>query len=223
LLSTLEGAAKVVVEGEPSPRFDAHTPIGSLPLALRTEFATVPAEIPYIVAPESRIATWRQRLDALAWPRIAIAWAGNATHINDRNRSIALSRMQSIWSDSGASIISIQRDRRAGDDAILAADSRVTHLGGSLDDMADTAAVLALCDLVIAVDTAVVHLAGAMGRPAFVLLPASPDWRWTLEGDVSPWYPTVRIFRQPSPGDWDPVLAAVTEALGRMFLDGQGT
>ena len=99
--------------------------------------------------------------------------------------------------------------------AALAGESRVTHVGGELEILADTAAVIALCDLVIAVDTAVAHLAGAMGRPVWVLLPFAPDWRWTLEGETTPWYPTARLFRQTSLGDWDGVIARVGEELKR--------
>jgi hypothetical protein len=113
----------------------------------------------------------------------------------------------------GASFISIQRDVRPEDAAALAAETRVTHVGDELDDFADTAAVLALCDLVIAVDTAAVHLAGAMGRPVWVLVPFAPDWRWTLSGETTPWYPTARLFRQTALEDWDGVISRVGEAL----------
>ena len=99
--------------------------------------------------------------------------------------------------------------------AALAAESRVTHVGGELEDFADTAAVLALCDLVITVDTAAAHLAGAMGRPVWVLVPFAPDWRWTLQGETTPWYPTARLFRQTALEDWDGVIARVAAELAR--------
>ena len=95
----------------------------------------------------------------------------------------------------------------------------ITHIGDKLDDMADTAAVLALADLTIAVDTSVIHLAGAMGREAWVMLPFSPDWRWTLTGDRSPWYPRMRLFRQATPGDWPGVIATLRDALLRVATD----
>ncbi len=131
-----------------------------------------------------------------------LAWAGHARHANDRNRSIDLKLLEPLFAIEGISFISIQRDLRDGDAALLARHANVTHVGADLADMADTAAIVALADLTIAVDTSVVHLAGAMGRDVWVLLPFSPDWRWTLSGEHSPWYPQARLFRQPAPGDW---------------------
>ena len=214
LLRRLDGASAVIARGETSPPFDVHCPLGSLPLALRTELGTVPAPIPYLSADGAWLAKWSARLEALPRPRIAVAWSGNPGHDNDRNRSIAFARLAPLFA-APASFISIQKDVRAEDAALLAAESRVTNIGGELVDFSDTAAVLALCDLVIAVDTAAAHLAGAMGRPVWVLVPYAPDWRWTREGETTPWYPTARLFRQTSPGDWDGVIARAAEALGR--------
>src|SRR5262249_3268854 len=109
--------------------------------------------------------------------------------------------------------ISIQRELRNGDAAQLAAQAQVQHIGDELADFSDTAAVLALCDLVISVDTAPVHLAGALGRPLWVLVPFAPGWRWTLDGETTPWYPTARLLRKPSPGGWAPVIPRVAVAL----------
>ena len=212
LMRRLDGAAAVIARGEASPPFDVHCPLGSLPLALHTEPATVPAQIPYLSADEARLAKWSARLDALPRPRVAIAWAGNPGHDNDRNRSIAFARLAPLFAVP-ASFISIQRDVRSEDAAPLAAETGVTHIGAELEDFSDTAAVLALCDLVIAVDTAAAHLAGAMGRPVWVLVPFAPDWRWTREGETTPWYPTARLFRQTTLGDWDGVIARVAEEL----------
>jgi hypothetical protein len=113
----------------------------------------------------------------------------------------------------GGSFISIQRELRGNEAAQLAAHPRLTQIGGELADFDDTAAVLALCDLLVTVDTAPAHLAGAMGRPVWVLVPFAPDWRWTLEGETTPWYPNMRIFRQAALGDWSVVIARVAAAL----------
>ncbi len=231
LLRRLDGVAAVIARGETPPSFfDVHCPFGSLPLALHTEPDTVPAPIPYLFADAAKLAQWSARLDALPRPRVAFAWSGNPSHDNDRNRSIAFARLAPLIAAplipsplagegrEGASFVSVQRELRREDAAALAGETRVMHLGAELEDFSDTAAILALCDLVIAVDTAVVHLAGAMGRPVWVLLPFAPDWRWTRDGETTPWYPTARLFRQTSLGDWDGVLARVADELGRFEI-----
>ena len=212
LLSGLEGV-RVFARGEALPAFDVHCPLGSLPLAFKTTLTTVPVGIPYLGASEERIATWGARLEALPGKRVALAWAGNPNHINDRNRSIALARLAPLLSMPGVSVVGIQRDVPESDRAPLAG---LTHLGEELVDFQDTAAVIALCDLVVTVDTSVAHLAGAMGRPLWVLLPFWPDWRWTLGAERSPWYPDARLYRQGANGDWDAVIArlAVEIAIG---------
>jgi tetratricopeptide (TPR) repeat protein len=216
LLAGLDGAAAVIARGEPRPPFDVHCPLGSLPLACKTEAATVPAEIPYLRASEPRIARWRPRLAALPAPRIALAWSGRESHANDRNRSIPLARLEPLLATPAMSFVSVQRDVRAADAEALARDGRILHVGGELADFADTAAVLSLVDLLICVDTSVAHVAGALGRPALVLLPFQPDWRWMLGRDRSPWYPALQLFRQPAVGDWDSVIERVRLQLAAM-------
>jgi len=215
LFGGLDGVTTVIGRGEPLPPYDAHCPLGSLPLAFRTDVASVPAEIPYLRATESHLAKWRPRLEALPSPRIALAWSGNASHPNDRNRSLSLAQLEPLLSTPGLSFISVQRELRDGDAETLTRDPRILNLGPELNDFSDTAAVLTLTDLVISVDTAVAHLAGALGRPAFVLVPFQPDWRWMLDRDTSPWYPAMRLFRQTTIGDWESVIARVRAALPR--------
>ncbi|HEY1545883.1 MAG TPA: tetratricopeptide repeat protein [Xanthobacteraceae bacterium] len=212
LLSRLPGVAAVIAFGEARPPFDLHCPLGSLPFALKTELASVPADIPYLAAEPARIERWRPRLDALGRPRVAIVWAGNAAHANDRNRSLPLAKLSPLWAHGHACFVSLQRDLRPGEAEALAA-APVLHLGRDLVDFDDTAAVLACCDLVIAVDTSVAHLAGALGRPLWVLLPFSADWRWTKDADHSPWYPSARLYRESRPGDWDDVMGRVAKDL----------
>ncbi len=213
LLSGVDGAARVLAQGEALPPFDMHCPLASLPLAFKTEPTSIPAEIPYLAASAERMEKWRARMDGLARPRVALAWAGNAAHANDRNRSIPLARLAPLWSTEGASFISVQRDVRETDAGVLTSAPRLLHLGDELSDFADTAALLALADLVVSVDSAVAHLAGAMGRPVWILLPFSPDWRWMLARDDSPWYPTARLFRQPAIGDWESVIERLRREL----------
>ena len=215
LLSDLDGIASCHARGETLPAFDVHCPLGSLPLALKTEPASIPADIPYLHADAQRIAKWQPAMEALPGKRVAFAWAGQVKHANDRNRSIDLKVLEPLLALDGVSFVSIQRELRDNDAGLLAQHANVVHLGGELIDMADTAAVAALVDLVIAVDTSVVHLAGSLGRPTWVMLPFTPDWRWTLTGEQSPWYPQMRLFRQPAIADWQNVVVNVRDALAR--------
>jgi tetratricopeptide (TPR) repeat protein len=216
LLGALEGVASCHARGEPLPAFDVRCPLGSLPLAMKTDAGTVPADIPYLHANETSLAKWRARIEALPGKRVALAWAGHARHANDCNRSMELDLLAPLFALTGVSFISIQRDLRETDAETLARYPNVTRVGDDLADMADTAAVTALADLTLAVDTSVVHLAGSLGRDVWVMLPFSPDWRWTLDGAHSPWYPRTRLFRQPTIGDWKSVVATIGDALGRL-------
>jgi tetratricopeptide (TPR) repeat protein len=216
LMRGLPGGATILARGEPSPPFEVHCPLGSLPLALRTQPDGVPAPIPYLSADQVSLAKWSARVGAVERPRIAIAWSGNRDHFNDANRSLPFARLVPLFA-TAAHFVSIQRDVRNDDAEGLAAEKRVTHFGGELDNFTDTAAIIALADLVIAADTAVAHLAGAMGKPLWILIPFAPDWRWTLNGETSPWYPTARLFRQTALGDWDGVIARVAAELGRFI------
>jgi len=216
LLATIGGVASCHARGEPLPAFDLYCPLGSLPLALKTEPSTIPADIPYVRADEAHTAKWRPTIEALPGKRVAFAWAGHARHPNDRNRSIDFKLLEPLFALEGVSFVSIQRELRTDDGALLARHRNITHVGDKLADMADTAVVAALVDLTITVDTSVVHLIGAMGRDVWVLLPFSPDWRWTLAGEHTPWYPRARLFRQPTAGNWASVLATVRDALARV-------
>ncbi len=215
LLAGLDGVTSCHARGEALPAYDVHCPLGSLPLALKTGPSSIPADIPYLRADEARIAKWRARIEALPGKRVALAWAGNVSHANDRNRTIDLTLLEPLFALEDVSFLSIQRELRGDDAELLARHANVSHLGGDLSDMADTAAVAALADLSISVDTSVVHLAGALGRPVWVMLPFAPDWRWTLTCDSSPWYPQARLFRQPALGDWPSLLATLRAELAR--------
>src|SRR5215475_9010003 len=215
LFARLEGVTTVVARGDALTDFDVYCPAGSLPRAMRTEVSSIPADIPYLRPSETHIAKWRERIANLPTPRIAVVWSGSADHANDRNRSMALRQIAPLFALK-AGFVSVQRDLRAADAEELTRQQALTHVGDALNDFDDTAAVLALVDLVITVDTSVAHLAGALGRPTFVLVPFCPDWRWMLARADSPWYPTARLFRQPAVGDWESAIARVAEA-GRVF------
>jgi tetratricopeptide (TPR) repeat protein len=215
LLANADGVESCHARGEALPAYDFHCPLGSLPLAFKTEPSTIPAQIPYLRADDAHIEKWRSSIEALPGKRVSLAWAGHARHPNDRNRSIELRLLEPLLALDGISFISIQRDLRGDDREVLARHGNITDIAEQLTDMADTAAVASLADLTVSVDTSVVHIAGAIGREVWVLLPFSPDWRWTLTGERSPWYPQMRLFRQSSPGDWRGVIEAVREALLR--------
>lgn len=215
LMASLDGGATVIARGAAPPPFDVHCPLGSLPLALRTDVHNVPAPIPYLSAGTAARASWSARLGALPRPRIALAWSGNPAHVNDRNRSLAFAALAPLLS-APASLLSIQRELRQADADMLAREPRVTHLGDQLHSFADTAAIVADADLVISADTAVAHLAGAMGKPLWLLLPFTSDWRWTRDGDKSPWYPAARLFRQRTLGDWAGVVDRLAEELAHL-------
>ncbi len=212
LLHRLDGVAQVIAAGETLPRFDLHCPLLSLALAFKTELATIPSGVPYIRPQAERAAKWRDRLPSNGGPRVGICWAGSSAHLNDRNRSIPLDRFAKLFAVAGADFVSLQKEASAAEGAILSAHN-VAHSAAEFEDFADTAAVVATLDLVISVDTSVAHLAGAMGRPVALLLPFSPDFRWLLDRLDSPWYPTMRLFRQPVLGSWDDVIASVRHEL----------
>jgi hypothetical protein len=145
-------------------------------------------------------------------PSIGVAWAGNAKHVRDRERSIDLGCLLSLL-DIDGTFVSLQKEVRAADMATLKSNSDILHFGHEISDFSDTAALIAHLDLVISVDTGVAHLAGALGKPVWILLTHVPDWRWLLDRNDSPWYPTARLFRQDAAREWDSVIARVRGAL----------
>jgi tetratricopeptide (TPR) repeat protein len=214
LLAQLEGVAQLVTSDSPLPPFDYQCPLMSLPAALHTTLATIPAA-PYLVADPVQAEAWRDRLGTRSRPRVGLAWSGNSSHVNDRKRSIALAQVVPLVSGK-LHFISLQKEVRVSDQATLDQHPEIFDPRDQLGDFADMAALISELDLVITVDTAVAHLAGALGKPVWLLLPAIPDWRWLLERDDSPWYASARLFRQPAPLDWDSVIAHVSQALAEI-------
>lgn len=214
LVSTLDGDCTVIEKGQRLPAFDLHCPVMSLPLAFKTTLATIPATVPYLRADEEKCALWRQRLGAKGKPRIGIAWSGNARHNNDHQRSIPFALLQPLFS-LPVEFHALQNEIRANDAAVVARCMQLHSHQAELTDFAETAALIEAMDVVLAVDTAVAHVAGALGKEVWILLPFSADYRWMFNRSDSPWYPTARLFRQPAPGDWQSVIAAVTANLTR--------
>jgi tetratricopeptide (TPR) repeat protein len=217
LLSTMPGVAAVVGRGELLPRFDFHCPLLSLPLALATQPATIPAQIPYITPAASEVAAWRGRLpQRRRQPLVGVAWSGERSHDNDLNRSIRLETLAPLLGLPDVQFVSLAHEVREEDASFLQDCANVLQIGHQFGDFVDTAAAIASLDAVIAVDTAVAHLAGAMGKPLLLLLPFAADFRWLRERRDSPWYPTARLFRQPRFGDWDSVVDLVRRELMRV-------
>jgi hypothetical protein len=214
LLSQMQGAAAVLARDAPSPRYDFHCPLLSLPLACATTPETVPAEIPYIAPAEADVASWRACLPRRR-PLVGLVWSGERLHDNDLNRSMLLATLAPLLDLPDIGFVSLQHEVREADAAFLRSRSDVMQIGAKFTDFADTAAALYALDAVISVDTAVAHLAGAMGVPVFLLLPFAADFRWLRERADSPWYPSLRLFRQPQFGDWDSVVKLLRQELSQ--------
>jgi len=203
------------------PPFDLHLPLLSLPLALQ-RFAPVPMSAPYLHADSSLRAPWRERLDPGAALRVGVAWAGSPTHLDDHRRSIAPEKLAPLLRVPGIQFVSLQIEPHGPLPPTLAA-AGVLDFTADIANFSDSAALLAELDLIISVDTAVAHLAGALGRPVWTLLPFVPDWRWGLESETTPWYSTMRLFRQPAAEDWDAVILRVIEDLSRATTERMAT
>jgi tetratricopeptide (TPR) repeat protein len=209
LAAEVEGVEAVIPHGQPLPPYDLHIPLMSLPYAFGTRLGSVPGE-PYLRAPAAERARWAERLGPRRRPRIGLCWAGSAAQRDNRWRSLALARLQPLLG-LDADVFALQTDMSEADRATLDA-SPVHDLSGELATYADTAAVMEEMDLIATVCTSAANLAGGLGRPALVMLSAMADWRWGLEPDSSPWYPTARLFRQTRIGAWDEVVARVVDA-----------
>jgi tetratricopeptide (TPR) repeat protein len=216
LMRSVGGRPEIVGFGDPLPDFELHCPLLSLPLAFKTRMETIPADVPYLSADPAYVEKWKARIEPSRGPRIGLVWAGNPKHGSDQYRSVDLQSMLPLVSGAGAQFFSLQKNPRAGDAEILRRNPQILQLGNDLETFADTAAVVSILDLVISVDTSVAHLAGALGKPVWILVSFAPDWRWLLQRDDSPWYPTVRLFRRSRFGDWNEVIANVARALSRL-------
>jgi hypothetical protein len=227
LLAGLDGVSELVTAGEALPPFDCHSPLLSLPLALHTTIATIPARTPYLLADRAASARFRTRIEEVAGApslKVGLVWAGgHRPHVpelrkNDARRSLAYDRFAPIVEVPGVQFFSLQKGENAAHQLSAMRErhepsQRVIDWTSELTDFADTAALVDNLDLVISVDTSTAHLAGALNKPVWILNRLDTCWRWMLEREDSPWYPSARLFRQPALGDWDSVIESIASAL----------
>lgn len=215
LLSLLkEIGVECVIKGRKLPFFDYHCPLLSLPYAFRTSLETIPA-IFSLKINQKKIDYWEKKFENITKPKIALAWSGNPTHKNDHNRSLSLEKLVNFLPKE-FEYISLQKEIRDEDKSALE-NSNISFFGNELKDFEDTAALIENVDLVVSVDTSVAHLAGTLGKKTFILLPFSSDWRWMLNTDDTPWYPSVKLFRQNATCDWDSVLNNIRKDISNFF------
>lgn len=204
VMKTLNTNVTIIERGNPLPHFDWHCPLVSLGYELGIELNDLDGQA-YLRPDPALQLQWQTNLQAIPRRRIGLVWAGNSKHANDRNRSIPFAQLAPLWEIPGIHWISLQRD------AIWRGPG--TDIAPQLDDFAQSAAALANLDGIVTVDTAIAHLAGALGVPCWLMLPYSPDWRWLLNRDDSPWYKSVRLIRQPQPKDWGSVIKRIVRIL----------
>jgi tetratricopeptide (TPR) repeat protein len=215
LLREFPGVDEVVErpnDSESQAEADVCIPLLSLPLVFGTTLETIPAVVPYLWADPRKALNWRRRIEGPHF-KVGLVWAGRPQHQNDRNRSCCIDLFAPLARNHGIRCFSLQKGPAAEQLMQSGLRKSIVNLDPELEDFSDTAAVISQLDLVITVDTSVAHLAGAMGKPVWLLLPHIPDWRWMLEREDSPWYPTMRLFRQEKPGDWSGVFQRVQAAL----------
>ncbi|GEC57467.1 hypothetical protein BEL01nite_65100 [Bradyrhizobium elkanii] len=206
----------VFARGEPLPPFDLQLPLLSLPRIFRTTVETIPAATFYLRADAGKLARWREALAGVTALKVGVVWAGNPRHKGDRQRSLPADAVLPRLVTSGVQLYSLQKEPRPDDAPVLRGlGAGIVDLAPMLGDFADTAAAVCALDLVIAVDTSVAHLAGALGRPVWMLCPYALDWRWLRDRADTPWYPTMRLFRQDKPQAWDRVLTRISDELAR--------
>jgi hypothetical protein len=213
LLATCPGVDQTVTENQALPSFDVHAPLVSLPGLLRTTLTTIPAQVPYLFANPDKLDHWRPRLGDLPGFKVGITWQGNPRHKWDRHRSLLLTLMEPLARIDGVTLVSLQKGSGSEETGLVKDRFRVVDLGPELTDFTETAAAMKYLDLVICCDTAVAHLAGALAVPVWVALSRITDWRWLRGRMDSPWYPTMRLFRQKKLGKWKRVFRRMAREL----------
>jgi hypothetical protein len=213
-MKDLDGISQLVIKGEKLPFFDYQCPLLSLPLVFKTNLDTIPNPTRYINLDNypNKITEWKARLGPKLKPRVGLVWSGNSHHKNDHNRSILLRDILPFLPNE-CEYVSLQKEVRDVDKLTLNLNPQILNFAGHLNDFLDTAALIDNLDLVISVDTSVAHLSGALGKETWLLLSYVPDWRWLLGRDDSPWYPSIRLYRQEAAGKWDDPLKKVSADL----------
>lgn len=217
-LTGFPGIDKLVQRSASAKRatdFDMFIPLMSLPALFGTTLLTLPAQVPYLYANPKAREAWRDRIEG-GGMKVGIVWSGNPGHANDQNRSCSLELFRPLANICGVKLIGLQAGAAADQAESTAYPMVLENIGKEFVDFADTAGAIEALDLVISVDTAVAHLAGAMGKPVWLMLPCLPDWRWLMDREDSPWYPTMRLFRQPKPGDWPTVIGHIGDCLKQL-------
>jgi Glycosyltransferase family 9 (heptosyltransferase) len=213
LARTLSGCDHLIGRDRVPPAFDLHCELMNLPMALGLRLADLPGAVPYLKADPALVDRWRERLAALPRPLVALTWAGSPSNAHDRKRSLSLARLAPLAAVDGVTFVSTQKGPKAAQAETPPHGMRLVDLGEEVRNFDDTAAVLSVVDLLVSIDSSPVHLAGALGRPVWTMLPFVAEWRWLLAREDSPWYPTMRLFRQPSRRDWPAVLERVAREL----------
>ena len=219
LMKHAAGVDEVVAHGEPTPAYDVQVPLLSLPRIFDTKMTTIPAPVPYVTAEAERVAAWRDKLAPDAGMKVGLVWSSNPGHPLARFRTTTLSTFAPLAAVERVSFYSLQKGEPSIQAAAPPSGMKLVDRTAELADFADTAALIETLDLVITVDTAVAHLAGAMGKKTFTIVPFLSDFRWFLDRDDSPWYPTMRLFRLRSMYGWDEAVGRVKAALDELVRD----
>ncbi len=218
LIRNVEGIDYILTRGEQLPKFDMHCPLPSLPLLFNTNMESIPANIPYFTANTILVQRWRGKIhNDKSKLKIGLTWLGNPNHVNDETRSCSPKIFLPFDNLANITFYSLQKRMSTEGIENLPKGIKLVDYTKEINDFSDTAAIIENLDLVISVDTSVAHLAGALGKPAWILLPFVPDWRWLLNREDSPWYPTIRLFRQPSLGDWGSIITKIKDELLKLL------
>jgi hypothetical protein len=216
IIKTIPSNFLILEKGQSLPHFDYHIPIMSLPHAFNTTAHNIPASIPYLFSDKIKRESWNKKLGKKTKPRIGLVWSGSASHKNDKNRSLLLKDLEPIL-QLPLEFHSLQKEVRENDQKTLFEFNQAHQHQDELNDFSDTAALIEEMDLIISVDTSVAHLAGALGKNVWIILPYHPDYRWMLDRNDSPWYPTCTLFRKSKIDDWSDVVLEIIFRLQNMF------